>query len=248
MRTLSFRCGLPPPPVHALGMRGHCSGSSSLIPLHVHTSRASVKVVATNSVYWDLIEEDVATLSLDCELPNDERLLAVPVSEEWIDQQMQQGRLVGGDKELDIAGASWDPTTGALVLPRDGLRRLINNHEPTKEASNHGNRAVGTKRVLVVRVVAPNAQPSVDVDKLSDSAFGTFGDQVNLQSQYGACSRGKLTFESATGQGIVNGVLEVSISSLANATRFAPGQNLREAVTSLITQQLGTSPRNVFMM
>ena len=63
----------------------------------------------------------------------------------------------------------------------------------------------GTKSVLMVRVNALDVDNSHSEEELSDAVFGTYGRTVSLQSQYSACSHGKLNFEPATGEGIVDG-------------------------------------------
>jgi len=88
------------------------------------------------------------------------------------------------------------------------------------------------RKVLVIRVKMPSSATTATVDQLSDSVFGTFGDQVNLKSQYDACSFGKLTFEPLLalnpGDPLLDadGVYEVEIGSdIQNHV------DLREAIT-----------------
>ena len=61
------------------------------------------------------------------------------------------------------------------------------------------------KRVLVVRVVAPDRQTTASQSALSDSVFGNGNDPLNLKSQYEACSHNKLIINKAVGSGISNG-------------------------------------------
>ena len=61
------------------------------------------------------------------------------------------------------------------------------------------------KRVLVVRVVAPDSETTASQTTLSDSVFGNGRDPLNLKSQYEACSHNKLIINKAVGSGISNG-------------------------------------------
>ena len=61
------------------------------------------------------------------------------------------------------------------------------------------------KRVLVVRVEAPDSQTTASQTTLSDSVFGNGRDPLNLKSQYEACSHNKLIINKAVGSGISNG-------------------------------------------
>lgn len=56
-----------------------------------------------------------------------------------------------------------------------------------------------SRKVLAIRVKAgPDYMSEANATELSDSVFGTYGDPVNLVSQFDACSFGKLTFSPVT--------------------------------------------------
>ena len=62
------------------------------------------------------------------------------------------------------------------------------------------------KTVLVVRVIASDDSTTASEEELSDSVFGTYGDEVNLKSQYEACSHGKMKiFPAPVRNGITDG-------------------------------------------
>jgi hypothetical protein len=65
--------------------------------------------------------------------------------------------------------------------------------------------------VLILRITANDAAASASRSELSDSVFGTYGDPVNLATQYDACSYGKKTFVPAVGPNVVDGVAEITI-------------------------------------
>jgi len=78
---------------------------------------------------------------------------------------------------------------------------------------NRFSRFEGTKEVLVIRVIGSEVgqEPDPDANTLSRRIFGGDDDKVNLKSKYEACSAGKLSLVKATGDGIVDGVLEVNL-------------------------------------
>ena len=107
----------------------------------------------------------------------------------------------------------------------------------------HGRRlaVTGTKEMLAIRVVAADASTSASTDELSDSWYGTYGDPVNLKSQYAACSYGALqcnAAEKTTSSGVTvsNGVYEVSIS---NTVSGASDGVIRDAVVAAGDAALG---------
>lgn len=91
--------------------------------------------------------------------------------------------------------------------------------------------ATVTKRVLVLRVVAADAETTGSEADLSDDIFGTGGDPVNLKSQYAKCSYNQLIWDKVENNGIVgaDSVLEVTIpntvSGVANGVIRAAAIN-----------------------
>ena len=102
----------------------------------------------------------------------------------------------------------------------------------------------GTKTVLVVRVIAADGTTSASQAELSDSVFGTSGDQVNLASQYNVCSDGQLIFDKAAnkagnGATISNGVTQISVST----TKAQGDVEMRNAITTALNTAFSvTSP------
>jgi hypothetical protein len=70
---------------------------------------------------------------------------------------------------------------------------------------------------LVIRVEAKDSRTTASEAQLADDVFGTAGDQLNLKSQYSACSDGKLIFNPLkTNPKIGNdGVYTVQLPNLA---------------------------------
>eukprot|EP00977_Amphora_coffeiformis_P017502 scaffold5771_cov171-Amphora_coffeaeformis.AAC.19 len=195
--------------VHAIGVRG--SQGSSYEGRVLRPFEESCTAVVAVMDYGDNKPDKKF---LECETPAG-TTFRVPVSEDWIHEKMASGELESGRTKLDVTGATFDKTTRELVLP-SGPPGLVN--KPNRERKLVS--VVGEKTVLVVRVIAADSQTTSSEDHLSDSVFGTFGDPVNLKTQYAACSADKLNFvpaaprNSVNGKGnIVNGVTTVTVSS-----------------------------------
>ena len=75
-----------------------------------------------------------------------------------------------------------------------------------------GDALVGSRSVLVVRVVTQDSKPSKTAAQIGVNVFGGNGDKVNLKSQMEGCSNNQLLIEKAVGKGIVEGTVEVSVN------------------------------------
>lgn len=87
----------------------------------------------------------------------------------------------------------------------------------------------GTSNVLVLRISARDSYVSLSSAELSNRFFGTNGDQVTLKSMMNQCSMGKKTFVPATGNQVVNGVLDVYIDMYVSGAA-------RDSLTNIVTQ------------
>lgn len=144
-------------------------------------------------------------------------------------------------------------TTNMTQTP-DATLRFNETSTYTLEANTQSNANTGTtdgtqnstasagpadKSVLVVRVIAPDAETALGMAALSDSVFGTNGDPVNLASQYSACSYGQVNFvpaQASNNEPIVDGVIEVTIDQVVSGTSDS---TVRNAVTSALNAKLG---------
>ncbi|MEM1154282.1 MAG: hypothetical protein AAGI44_09080, partial [Pseudomonadota bacterium] len=89
--------------------------------------------------------------------------------------------------------------------------------------------------VLVLRITTADSAPTPSASQLSDSVFGTYGDPVNLVSQYAACSYGKKTFVPAEGPNIVDGVAEVTVGiNAAGSSRYTVMNAATTAANALV--------------
>jgi hypothetical protein len=95
--------------------------------------------------------------------------------------------------------------------------------------------------VLVLHVTSLDSQTSASPSELSDSVFGTYGDPINLATQYDACSYGKKTFVAAQGADIVDGVAQISIGINSSG---ASRTTVMNAVTTAANDLLGSLSSN----
>jgi hypothetical protein len=162
-------------------------------------------------------------------------------------QQFQSGSSV-----LTIPGAK--VSSAGIQIPMGAAATIDDSTEsklPTKLVQahtlfSHGGRKLQTstvdKKVLVVRVKTQVATTTASVNELSDSVFGTYGDPVNLSTQYDQCSYGKMTFSPTTlNSGDPSlpapGVYEVEI-----ATSSTDHEVLRGMITDKLNDDFPNTP------
>jgi hypothetical protein len=103
----------------------------------------------------------------------------------------------------------------------------------------------GTKTVLVIRAIASDKSTTASESELSDDIFGTFGDAVNLKSQYALCSDGKLQFQPLTTNSLVgtDGVYTISLPT--TAISGIDHNVIRDAMTAKAASDLGASLNSI---
>lgn len=201
-------------------------------------------------------------LKLSCETPNG-TFLSIPIaSSGWIKEKMIRGDLQSGHTQLEFPSGIilLDSETGSLQVSTNTRARSNNNIFRAPSSSGATQDAdtylrlingpteqrrlsvIGTKKVLVVRVIAQNDSTTASAANLSDSVFGTLGDTVTLKSQYSACSHGQIQFVPATGNGINNGVIEVTVSTVNTSQGDSVMNN---AIGTKLSAQFGTFPNSV---
>ena len=109
------------------------------------------------------------------------------------------------DEAVDLSS---DGAAGGIVVSLQDIRsnRGIEHH-------------TGTWKVLIVRVTdASGASPTPTAAELSTAVFSESGTTMN--SQFKACSANQLSFTPATGPGVTDGVVDVTLDiSLAGTDR-----------------------------
>lgn len=155
----------------------------------------------------------------------------------------------GGD-----SGNNEDPFEGGGAAPDEVAPDGVPARKRTLEEKRADRRRLATSgdiRVLAVRVIASNAEPSFDLTELSDSVFGTDGDPLNLKSQMGACSNGAFNVLPALTRnpdenisptytpGIRDGVIEVRINVAVDDNRN--DEAMRTAATNELKRLFSVS-------
>ncbi|KAL7559358.1 hypothetical protein ACA910_009364 [Epithemia clementina (nom. ined.)] len=149
-----------------------------------------------------------------------------PSCQELIDQRI----LVSSESVIRLQdGAYIDHAYEIIVLP-PGPLLLENDNYSFRRRSLIGT-AIGSKTFLVVKIMALNDdEPLLQTEsQISDEIFGTFGDEVNLKTQYAKCSRGLFEVLPANDlvggpnneYSITNGVVTVNVDKEVTDGRLA---------------------------
>jgi hypothetical protein len=95
------------------------------------------------------------------------------------------------------------------------------------------------KTVLVLRIVAQDAQTTGTEADLANKIFGASGDVLNLKSLYNQCSNGQLRFEPQTNNNLIgtDGVYTVSLPT--TIVTGASDGTIRDAAVSKASQDFG---------
>jgi hypothetical protein len=176
------------------------------------------------------------------------------------DQELEDSKVISGETTFQASGAQILPN-GRLRVPPNSKSKF-GRAPPRGPGNSNGNsggndRGVNNerglqavpKKVLAVRLIAPDASTTANVADISDSIFGTTGDSINLKERYDTCSYGQLTFEGyegttgsqveIPGTDFAVGVVEVHINEgVIGATNLT----IREAAITAATALLGDLP------
>mmetsp|Transcript_26449 Transcript_26449/g.39122 ORF Transcript_26449/g.39122 Transcript_26449/m.39122 type:complete len:577 (+) Transcript_26449:78-1808(+) len=199
----------------------YTTGQNENVLRKVHTGRrlqvldeeSCIAVVVEVQYSKDDLDSQESEASLACVMSNGFSYKVPFADDEYIRENFIEGEFTSGQTELILGGnVMFDVDTSEIMVPSAGQTQL--------RAVNTNRRKLvtttGVKSLLVVRVIASNKSTTANENQLSDSIFGTNGDQVNLKSQFSACSNGMLTFNPAVGEGILNGVTQVTVRSSTN--------------------------------
>lgn len=161
-----------------------------------------------------------------CHLKND----TIPYSLDLPQDFVRKHPHVGNNGLVSISGArpvfdraSMKPpfisipanATISMVYPSDADSQ--HRHLQSRPSKTHGN-----KTILVLLVTSPDGQVELSKEQLSERIFA-IGDNVprrTVTGQYSDCSYGQLKFLPAQGNGVVNGVAEITIAF--NVTEVDP--------------------------
>lgn len=104
------------------------------------------------------------------------------------------------------------------------------------------NLAAVVRKVLVIRIVAQDAQTTATESQLANKIFGANGDALNLKSVYDKCSDGAMIMQPVSGNSMIgtDGVYTVSLP-----TTVVAGSDASDIVAAAIakaTSTLGKAP------
>lgn len=168
------------------------------------------------------------------------------------------GVIIRSDGTVDMGGKDPNPKSNAGGNGVGGpFHRDLESTEEQKRnlAQLQRNLATtGDKSILAVRIYVDDAQYGYTADFLSNEVFGNGVDNINLKTQYEACSYNKLRINKATDRpnfdaadcsdpvctGISNGVVTVRVA----ATASQGDSTIRNLVTSKLNAMFNVSNPN----
>lgn len=156
-------------------------------------------------------------------------------------QHYQTSQITSGVTTL-ISGAAMI-MDGELHIPADAAVQFgtVYNSTDIIVRRRLQSKQTGEKRVLVIRADAQDSRTKASISDLEDDVFGRRGNQVNLKTQYQACSHGQLQIEpfqgyTDTGVYVENGVVEVTLpADVKDQNRF----RVENAVEYVAFQKFG---------
>lgn len=133
-------------------------------------------------------------------------------------------KVVSGKSELNLDGLKIE--NGEILEATEN--KIFSTIQNRRDLST-----TGTRALLVVRVIALDSSTTSSMSQLSDKVFGIAGDIKNMKNQYEDCSYNQFNLVPAVNveQGVVNGVMEISIAQNVKNTKSYDVQN---AVTAAI--------------
>jgi len=160
------------------------------------------------------------------------------VGDSWVEQKMLTGELFSGETILDIpADTRLNEQTQTLEMDQPPVLR---HQDPEGRQLRQLTKTQGDKTVLAVRIEASDSVVSNDDEMISHAIFGGPTDFVNLKSQVGACSHGKLNFQkrpdlNGIDTNVRNGVVTIKVDMPVEVGH----KKLVNAVSQEINRQFG---------
>jgi hypothetical protein len=176
-------------------------------------------------------------------------------SDYWKDQ-MKEGKMISGKTKLCGCEFVESPAGGSktCVIPTGETPFLYNVDTDNQENNGRRNLAVlGDKTILVVRVIANGGTTTSQEEDLADYVFD---DELNIATQYTACSDGKLNFAKASNRlltnansddaetDIRNGVTTVKVSSPTSPST-SNAATMRNDIEIRLKQNFGVNVRDL---
>ena len=148
--------------------------------------------------------------------------------------------VLSGVTSLFVEGSQIIPSENKIIIPKNSKRTL----EVAQEAATRQRKLSNTpsvNSVVAVRVIANDTSTTSSMEELRDNIFY---DEVNLRTQYDACSYGHTKMEpfngtTSTGYDVDRGVVEVTIADNVSGKSLRTIQN---AASSQASTLLGDLP------
>ena len=126
------------------------------------------------------------------------------------------GKLKADDYVIDLTklhGSGEEGGNGSIdEISRNGYEvEEIVDKNTRMDSEGHLLNLKSPRSVLVIRGSLPENEFPESPEVISNRVFGGNDDRVNLRSQYLACSWGKLEFVPATGENIIDGVIDIHV-------------------------------------
>ena len=149
---------------------------------------------------------------LECLFPRDKLPKAIREIPQWLKTKLDNNEISSNKDFLQLSEAL--VSKNEIYIPSEAASTIIKSTTDNRRLSN----SEGARTVIAMKIDVNGQEPiSYTSAYLSDSIFGTITDELNLVSGYAACSYGKLNFSAGTqGQDITDGVIEISVDSVAN--------------------------------
>lgn len=112
--------------------------------------------------------------------------------------------------KIFLKGATYEESNNSIQITSEV--QFIQLTSDQSEPESRVKSSTGTKTALVFHITSNGRSTTASPAQLSDWVFGTSGDKVNMKSVYAACSFDQLMFTPASGDNIVDGVVEVVVS------------------------------------
>ena len=163
-----------------------------------------------------IFEGDVETFDVECQMSDTLEILPIIGLPDDVKAKFDTGEYQSGDTILKAPGARRNKKAFKIT---DAKSVSIVKKKKDKQSGRRMN--IVSKKTLALWISAPDAQTSTPMDNgdpgcLTDEIFGTYGDNVNLRSQYAKCSGNQFSFDpaddSSSGEPVSNGVYAVDIT------------------------------------
>lgn len=137
--------------------------------------------------------------------------------------------LQAGNLFLSITKATVADGEEVLLGPESEIEIIQDPRSAHRTVKDLSDNAMGKKTIAIVRISTADASPTADADTLAYRLFSPH--EVNLKTQYAACSFGRLQWELAP-----EGIVEVQVDQ--NVTEFDSGASLVAVAQEILDKEM----------